>query len=104
MLVPWHSLNIFHKSTVQYKKGAEQKGRCLMSEEARAVDSRLFSAYGRTLKRVPSFKHLGRVLLVADDDWPAVIRKLRKARAVWRRMSRILIREGARLQVSGLFF
>ena len=41
---------------------------------------------------------------MADDDWPAVIRKLRKARAVWRRMSRILIREGARLQVSGLFF
>ena len=53
---------------------------------------------------VPSFKYLGRVLLASDNDWPAVIRNLTKARAVWRRMARILIREGERTRVSGFFF
>ena len=50
------------------------------------------------------FKYLGIVRLVADDDWLVVIRKLTKSRAVWRIMARILIREGARPQVSGFFF
>ena len=53
---------------------------------------------------VKSFKYLGRVLLVADDDWPTVVRDLVKAQTVWWRMSKILSREGARPQVSGYFF
>ena len=53
---------------------------------------------------VPFLKYLGRVLSAADDDWPEVIRKLTKPRAVWRRMSRILSREGVGLQVSGFLF
>ena len=42
--------------------------------------------------------------MLADDDWPEVIQNLTKARAVWRRMSRIMSRERARLRVSGFFF
>ena len=42
--------------------------------------------------------------MAADDYWPAVIRNLTKARAVWRRMARILSREGARPRLSGFFF
>ena len=53
---------------------------------------------------VPYFKYLEKVLLAEDDDWPAVIWNLTKARAVWRIMTRILSREGARPQVSGFFF
>ena len=41
---------------------------------------------------------------VADDDWPAVVQNLEMARAVWRRMTRILSREGAELRLSGFFF
>ena len=67
-------------------------------------DLRAFSAYGLTLNMVLSFKYLGRVLLAVDDDWPAVIQNLKKARAVWRQMPRILIREGARPRVYGFFF
>ena len=44
------------------------------------------------------------MILVADNDWPKVIRNLVKARTVWWRMSKILSREGARLQVPGFFF
>ena len=49
------------------------------------------------------FKYLGRVLLAADDNWPAVIRNLEKVWEVCQRMSRILSREGSRPQVS-IFF
>ena len=53
---------------------------------------------------VISFKYLGRVLLVADDEWMTVIRNLVKARTVWWIMSKILSREGARPQIYVCFF
>ena len=42
--------------------------------------------------------------MAADDDWPVGVSNLSQARAVWKRMTRILIREGAELQVSVFFF
>ena len=57
-----------------------------------------------TLDMVPSFKYLGRVILAADYDWTEVIQNLTKAQSVWRRMLKILSREGERTQVSGFFF
>ena len=42
--------------------------------------------------------------MAADDDWPAVVRNLSRAREVWKRMTRILSREGIELQVSVFFF
>ena len=52
---------------------------------------------------VTSFRYLGGVILAAENDWKAVIRKLSQARVAWKRMTQILIREGAAPQVSGLF-
>ena len=69
-----------------------------------APTSREFSAYGRTLDMVPYFKYLGRILLAEDDDWIVVIQNMTKSRAVWRKMTRILCREGERPQVSTFFF
>ena len=104
MLVPWRSLHRSHKSTSQFKKGAERKRKYLPAEEAREATLRAFSTYRRTLKMVLSLKYLGRVLLAAYYDWPLVIQNLTKVWAVWRRISRILIREGVRLQVYRFFF
>ena len=56
------------------------------------------------LEMVISFRYLGRMISVTDDDWLAVIRNMEKARAVWRRMMRIPSIEGARLRESGFFF
>ena len=39
-----------------------------------------------------------------DDDWPAVVGNLRKARASWGRLARILGREGADPKVSRNFY
>ena len=52
---------------------------------------------------VNSFIYLVQVISAADDDYPEVVRNLFLAREVWRRMTRILIREGAALRVSGFF-
>ena len=48
-----------------------------------AVTSRAFSTYGIPLDMVTSFNYLGRVLLVADDDWTTVVQNLVKAQMVW---------------------
>ena len=76
----------------------------MVTEEARSVTSRAFSAYMKPLEMVTSFKYLGRVLLAADDDWPSVVQKFVKAQMVWQRISSILIMKGARPRVSGFFF
>ena len=44
---------------------------------------------------VDAFKYLGRVLHRTDDDWPAVLRNIRRARQVWGRLGKFLRREGA---------
>ena len=84
---------------MQCKKGAERKQWKLAAEEANEFTSTAFSAYGLTLEMVTSFKYLGIVLSAADNEWPSVVKNLAKARMVWRRMSRIIVREGARPRV-----
>ena len=76
----------------------------MAAEEERVATSRAFSTYGRTLDMVLSFKYLGSLLSAADYDWPEVIQNITKAREFWRRMKRILSREGARLGVFRFFF
>ena len=53
---------------------------------------------------VTSFKYLGRVILETEDDWPSLVRNLAWANTVWRRILRVLIREGVTPLVSGFFF
>ena len=48
---------------------------------------------------VTSIRYLERVISAADDDWPAVVSNLSRAREVWRRMMGILSREGVALEV-----
>ena len=52
---------------------------------------------------VTSLKYLGRMILAADNNWPALVKNLSLARTVWSRMLRILSREGAAPRVSGFF-
>ena len=41
---------------------------------------------------------------MAEDNWPDVVGNLSRVGAVWKRMTRILSREGAEPRVSGIFF
>ena len=38
-----------------------------------------FTAYGRPLEMVSSFRYLGRILTGMDNNWTAVVGKLKKA-------------------------
>ena len=51
-----------------------------------------------------SFNYLGRVISAADNDCPALVRTLANTRAVKQGLTRIVIREGGTLWVSGFFF
>ena len=64
---------------------------------------RFFEAYGNSLINVTTFKYLGRVMKAGDYEWPVVVSNLQRASKIWRRLSQILIREGADPKVSGDF-
>ena len=72
--------------------------------ELREITERAFEAYVEPLETVTMFKYPGWVMTVGDDDWPAVVGNLCKARKSRGRLLRILIREGEDPKVSGHFF
>ena len=104
MLVPWQTLNRKHHVTAMCRSGAEQKRRRLAETELQEITEMAFEAYGKQLEAVPSFKYLGRIMTVGDDDWPAVAGNLVKARKSWRQLKRVLSREGVDKRISGEFF
>ena len=72
--------------------------------EDRALTLSTFRSYGQPLETVAYFKYLGRVIYAVDEDCLSVIRNMVNAWVFWRRMTRILSREGVRPRVSGFFF
>ena len=68
------------------------------------TSERAFHAYGEQMRAVTDFRYLGRVLTNTHDDWLAVAGKIRKARASWGRLARVLGREGADPKVSRSFY
>ena len=86
------------------RSGAERKRWRMADTELRNSTKRAFEAYGNPIEAVPSFKYLGRIMTVGDNDWTEVAVNLVKARKIWERLTRILSREGADKRVSGTFF
>ena len=68
------------------------------------TSEKAFHAYGNKMRAVTEFRYLERVMTDTYDDWPAVAGNLRKARASWGRLARILGREGADLKVTRSFY
>ena len=93
-------LNGHHLETSHCRTGTERKQRRLAEAELEITLKKAFHAYGTKMRLVTEFKYLGRVLTNTDDDWPAVAGNIRKARASWGRLARILGREGAYLKVT----
>ena len=104
MLVPWRALNGRHHATTMCRKGAERKRRRMAEAELKDSTERAFEAYGKPLETVATLKYLGRVMTAGDDNWPAVVGNLVKARKSWGRLSHILSREGADKRVSENLF
>ena len=98
------ALNGRHLETNQCKKGAERKQRRLAATEVETTSEKAFHAYGTKMPAVTEFRYLGRIMTDTDDDWPEVAGNIRKARASWGRLERILGREGADLKVTRSFY
>ena len=69
----------------------------------RESTDRGYEAYGEPLENVTAFKYLGRVMTEGDDDWPAVVGNLQRARKILGWLLLILRREGADPKVLGYF-
>ena len=65
---------------------------------------RWFKACRRPIDTVTSFKYLGRVMTVLEENWPVFVGNLWKAWKSWSRFTRILGREGPIPGMSGIFF
>ena len=104
MQVLQRALNGRHPGTAQCLKGAERKRRRLVEAGTRENSERAFKAYGVPIESVTEFKDLGKILTATDDDWPAVVENLGKARRSWGRFSQVLGREGADPKVSWVFY
>ena len=95
MFVSHKALNVRHLTMTFYGWGEERKRRRLEEEEAQAGADAAITACGIPLAPVASFKYPRRFLLASENDWPAVVIKLRRARHKWARMTGVLIGEGA---------
>ena len=63
-----------------------------------------FTLGGSKIEMVPYFKYLGQWLSDDDDNLIAVQEKIKKARARWARVARVLSREGANMKTMGYFY
>jgi len=63
-----------------------------------------FTAYGEPLKQVQTFKYLGRIVAYDGSDVPAARRQLKRARAVWGRLSKVIAKENVSAPVAGMFY
>ena len=104
MLVPWRTLNGRHPATAKCARGADQKIRWLVEAELRESTERALEAYEELLENLKTFKYLVQVMTAVDDDCPAVVGNLRKARKGWGRLLRILSWWEEDKKVLGHFF
>ena len=64
-------------------RGAERRLRRLQEEEVGLITAVYFEAYGRTLEKVMAFNYLGIILTALGDEWPALVKNLRKVQTCW---------------------
>ena len=64
----------------------------------------MVTAYRRPFDPVSSFQYLGRVLLVAYDNWTKVVCNLRHTRKKWARLTRVLGIDGADDWTPGMLY
>ena len=100
MFVSHKALNGQYLTRAFCRNVEERKRRLLEKEEAQAGTELAITAYGISLSPVTYWKYLGRVLSVADGNWPEVVNNLWRARHMWVRLTNVLSREGADARTS----
>ena len=93
-----------HKYTATCPMRSERRDRHAVVVRCAAAVEHLFTASGRQLCCVETFKNLGRVIAYDDSSVPAARRQLARARAVWGRLRNLIAKEGVPAPVAGMFY
>ena len=94
-----------HRATLHCQRGAARLRRLNQTEESRQVVQNVsFSVDGSPIDRETQFKYLGRVLEDKDDDNHAIDRQLKRAKAKWARIGKILSVKTTDPRVRGYFY
>ena len=94
-----------HRATLRCQRGAVRLRRLNQTEERRQVVQNVsFSVDGSAIDRETQFKYLGRVLDDKDDDNHAIDRQLKRAKAKWARVGKILSVQTTEPRVRGFFY
>ena len=82
------------------KRYAQIKNNKRLDRCNKAATNVKFQLNGNNIKKVDDFKYLGRIIDNTDDNLKAVENQLKKARAPWGRIGKIL--KSKQIQISGL--
>jgi hypothetical protein len=104
MFVTHSALAGGHRSTALCRQGRELKQNRVIREDTRKAREVVFTVEGVPLDSERWFVYLVILLSADNDDWPAVLRNMAKARQRWAYISRILRGEGATPRISAMFY
>ena len=104
MFMSHKALRIRHMMTSFYQEGVERKRRRLAAEESRVGAEPAFTEDGIPLVQLTSLKYIIQIIMEADDNWPAVVSNLRKARQKWARLTGLLGEEGVHARTLGQIY
>ena len=85
-------------------KGEDQKIRERLEYEVQASMKLALKTYVSPFKMANSFKYLWRFLTTSDENWPAVVANIWKARRIWERFPSILGQDEENLWNSGKLY
>jgi hypothetical protein len=98
------AMNGRHYETALCRDGVARRVQHAVAERAHLSLSQMFTAYGKELEKVEVFKYLGCSLAYNDNNAQAVRGNLKKARAIWSRLSCTIRSEDASPRACGIFY
>jgi hypothetical protein len=98
------AMNGRHYKTALCRDGIARRVQHAAADCVHLFLSQTFTAYGKELERVEVFKNLGRLLAYDNSNAQAVRGNLKKARAVWLRLSCTIRSENASPHACGIFY
>ena len=93
-----------HGDTKLCKEAQRQQSRRKQAERVSHARQHEFYVGETMLEKVDSFLYLGRWVQANDSDLLAVYANIRKAKAKWRSLARVLLRERASPKVTAIFY
>ena len=93
-----------HESVASCRSRAERRDRHAVAACCAAATEQAFTAYNKPLRRLATFKYLGRLIGYGNTDVPVARQQLFRARTVWGRLRKVIRKEGVPAPVAEMFF